>query len=189
MELNLDVLTEVNVFLPLGDVFNMMLITNNNQVNWKEYFMYHTGVNEELLDNFGTIIDSTFMKEHGRYLVTKPLAIIKKYLKVWDVLVSYDINTLFDKKYEYTDEVFCVDFGVKQTSDVDHHTTVYQINKYNYDKYHCTLLDLEGDIISEREFLSTSTYEEIKLLLSSNEFTEIRVWCEGTLIHKLDLQE
>lgn len=78
--------------LSLKDMKEFLLSHKVNVgINWSDYFLFHTEVDEKLSDNFG-IIDKEFMIEHGRYLINKSSDIIEKYLKIWPKMIALDLT-------------------------------------------------------------------------------------------------
>lgn len=71
--------------LSLKDMKEFLLSHKTDiDINWEDYFFYHTGVNER--------VDKEFMIEHGRYLLNKPRNIIKQYLKIWPKMIALDLT-------------------------------------------------------------------------------------------------
>ena len=110
--LDKDLIYCISFYLPLNSIRNLSLTCVNTKcvinLNWNEYFMYHTGV------KYNKIINKDFMIEYGRYLINKPKEIINRYLIGWPRLIELDICKIFMNPI--LDSSACVAFNLEQFS-------------------------------------------------------------------------
>lgn len=154
--------------LSLKDIKGFLLSYNTNiNINWRDYFFYHTGIDVKLLDNF-MIVDKEFMIEHGRYLLDKPVEIIKQYLKIYPKLL---LRNLTDENIVWN-EIRFVYFSRKAKPCIRLAFVKYKraSDGQKYMKYQKEIQEHgEVDYCVDKMDLLSSIYDEIKSILLNDE--------------------
>ena len=153
--------------LSIKDIREFLLSHKTNIViNWKDYFLYHTGIDEQ--------VNKKFMIEHGRYLINKPIKIIKQYLKIYPELFALNLT---DENL-VCNKTRCVYFSreakprIRLTFAKCHRVS----DRREYIKYQREIQEHgESDYYIDKTDLLPSIYDEIKFILLNDKLKHVTI--------------
>jgi hypothetical protein len=168
LSLPIELLYNICFQLSLNDIQNLFVSNKfffiNIKINWKDYFIYHTGIDETMLNLFN--INKDFMIEHGRFLINKSIQIIKQYSLLYPQLIALNLTG---------DKIACYKINVIHflLDDINNYIIIYFGKTRHYKQLHIW----KDKILIDKtaEFLLFDIYDQIKDVLLTQNIGNIRL--------------